>query len=162
MISPPDGVAVPVPNFVKMFQLYGAALYSFVADLTTCKLDCVANKEGLGLRVSAAAVAELQPFLRNCDNLTNLLWLPATKARKGRLVQALEGECTQAELGLQLRILGEGLEDELRHLLILHMPPQQARHYFAGENLLGEAVVQRFSALATDIDEAGKCLGAGR
>ncbi len=42
------------------------------------------------------------------------------------------------------------------------MPPSQGQHFYAGANLLGEAVQERFPSLATDIDEAGKCFATGR
>ena len=145
-----------------MFQLYANVLCVFVRDLATYEVGAFSLKEHEVIPVSEQDKNTLAPLLQTSDDAAAFLWLPATKARKERLVQALASGCTYPELGLQLRMLRETLEDELRDLLVLYMPPGQAVHFYAGGNLLGEQVLERFTGLATDIDEAGKCLGSGR
>ena len=163
MIRTAKGQPIPLPEFLSMLQLYAHVLCTFVRDLSHYEVTA----RGLQLEhqntlVDGADRELLTPILQGCDGVTNFLYMPATAARKERLEAVLSAGCVYSELGVQLRILRETMEDELRNILVLYMPPSQSIHFFADARLLGDAVIARFPGLGTDIDEAGKCLGSGR
>lgn len=145
-----------------MFQLYANVLCEFVRDLSAFEFSASGLQKTPTTKVSASDQALTTPLLEACDRVTGFLWMPATAARRTRLAAVLEAGCTYTEIGTQLRVLREAVEDDLKGLLVLYMPPGQAVHYYAGESLLGKDVVGQFPQCAGDIDEAGKCLGSGR
>lgn len=154
--------AFTLAELFAMLQLNAHVLCQFVTQLTIYEVGAhKLGQEGSG-NVTPQNKLEIQPMLDVCGQVTQFFFIPATDARLGRLKGALEADCEYSELNAQLRALRETLEDELRSLFVLYMPPKQATSFLAGSALLGAKVESKFPALATDIEEAGKCLGTGR
>ena len=162
MIEGAGGRAVPWTEFFNMIQLYAHVLCFFVRDMSVYKTTVFHLKEHTNTPVTDDDKKLLAPLLERGKSLPEFFWMPATAARLIRFEEALAAGCKYPELGTQLRMLRETMEDELKNLLMLYMPPGQAAHFYAGASLLGDSVVSRFPGLASDIDEAGKCLGSGR
>lgn len=163
MISQVIGGPVPYREVFQVLQLYANALCAFVRDITTYEFGALSVQQ----QPNAGSVSDddkqaLKNIMDQADGVTSFLWMPATAARRQRMATQLEQGCTYGEIGLQLRMLRETMEDELKNLLVLYMPAGQAVHFYAGPFLLGPAVVDRLPQLASDIDEAGKCIGSGR
>lgn len=163
MLRSRAGQAIPpVEFFRKMLQLSALFLCEFVRDLTSYEVGTHALKDLQETPIGSHDLDLIGGFVEKCDLLTGFMFLPATADRRQRLQYALDTGCFYPELGVQLRVLRETLEDEVKHLLVLHMPPGQAMHFYAGDKLLGEDVLAKFPQLGQDIDEAGKCFGSGR
>jgi len=145
-----------------MLQLSALFLCELVRDITSYEVGTLALRDHQQEPIGPVDRQLIADMTQKCDSLTEFMFLPATADRRQRLQIALDGGCLYPELGTQLRILRETLEDEVKHLLVLHMPPGQALYFYAGDNLLGAEVIAKFPQLGPDIDEAGKCLGSGR
>lgn len=145
-----------------MLEIYIDVLVPFARDIALLEraaTDLASNKNGA---ISDADVAILGPLLQRCSRADEFLYLPQVIARSNRLAAAINQRDSYDEIRYQLRAMGEELDDELKARKFFYMPASKALHYFAGQNLLGAGVVQRFPEVSGDIEEAGKCLGCGR
>src|SRR5690349_5022125 len=111
-------------EFVPVLQLYANVLCEFTRDLTAYQIS--AAKFQAGAQLAPNDKKMLQAVLESCSDATSFLYLPATKARHDRFVATIEAGCAYSEVTLQLRMLRETFEDELRSLLVMYMPPGQA------------------------------------
>jgi len=89
-------------------------------------------------------------------------YLPATRSRANRLLDAVNQRAPHSTIGQQIGILREALEDELKDRQFFYMPAGRSVMYNAQERLLGPEVAAAFPDVLTDVDEAGKCLACGR
>jgi hypothetical protein len=120
-----------------MQQLYATVLCEFVRDLTSFELSTVSLKDQSKEAVHDDDKKLITAIQQTAQNAAEFFWLPAVTARNVRLTTALSSNCTYSELAVQLRMLRESLEDELKNRLVLFMPAGQAVHYYAGIRLLG-------------------------
>jgi len=145
-----------------MLEMYVGVLVTFARDVARFEREAsglAVNKNG---PILDADVAILELLVQRCINADAFFYLPQVVARCRRLKVALNQRDFYHEIHYQLRALREEMDDELNTRKFFHMPASKALHYFAGQNLLGVGVAQRFPEVSGDIEEAGKCLGCGR
>lgn len=112
--------------------------------------------------LGADDITAIRQNLAQCREVATFFWLPVTEQKIQRVEAALEQSCTDDTVQSLTKILNETITDELQGRLVFFMPAGRAVRYYAGANLLGEAVAARFPSLTTDIGEAGKCLSMTR
>lgn len=157
------GSAISILELLSMkdFNARGFAIFMRSLHSFEWQSHNLAQSSGESTLTDTDAEA-LVPVLGGCDDFLGFFYLPATANRKLRLEQVIAARAGYAQVQLQLQILRETLEDELKDSIVFYMPPARSVYHFAGERLLGAAVVAKFPRLASDIDEAGKGMAAGR
>lgn len=147
-------------NLMQRLQI--DVICAFVRDIRDFEIQALTLHQNKPSPMTDDDANVLQPILALADAADAFFWLPATRNRRRRIGDVIEARCTYDRLEIELRVLRETLEDELRETLIIHMPAGKAVYYFSDASLLGEDVAAKFPDLVADIDEAGKCLAFGR
>lgn len=101
-------------------------------------------------------------LLPNAQVLFRRLELDVASAYLRRIRKAYgKGVPSLAQFGIYLQGLEERIEEHLETRTFWYVPQNRLR-YLLAEKPFGDAVVSRWPRLANDINEAARCMGAGR
>jgi len=101
----------------------------------------------------------LSQLKTNCQNLG----LTLTRMHLERMSSEIAGkQCTYAELTKMIDELTSRFKDELSTIPFAYIPKEKVRYYAEPRTMFGNDVLDKFSSIITEIEEAGKCYACGR
>ena len=157
-------------SLVTLYEMQQFAAYHFV-EVTSLLARAETLLHALGARLvinhlafqfeCKAQVDEVQEILGKLKMECNLLELSTTTCVIDDLNRRLRCLDMQA-LGLGIREVRRVLHFELQTKTFMYIPQEKIRYFKESRALFGNATLDKFPSVISEVEEAGKCYAAGR
>jgi hypothetical protein len=146
-----------------MIKFDAATFYWLILTIAQFEESCKKMDQRVPEEFKQKTRRDIEQFLRRLDDPFQKIGLRFSKKQVNWMLEDLKDvKCDLVKIGQSFEELLSRISDEIEDKFFFDVEARKIEYYEKPRNLFGWRTIEKFSSIALEVEEAGKCYAVGR